>query len=510
MYHLSSRHPISKDLVESLLGEAGGSAKFSEFSRASLSVRPTSPTRDSVRLLRGEDEKSGKDKKSAGKSRAGRRRRRRLARRHIPRTPLGRRELVWLAVLVELALGDERFLLQRLRAEAPAARVRVAVHDDALDLGNHPVVAVRHVRGGHLRDADGDRLALGGHQDHLLVHLDVVGEAEQPRQHQLGAVADGVDGGVLEDEPLVAREEQLERLDDVPQVRLVLLSVVEVLGVEDVVHRHHVLRLAQRARARAAQLLHVPAHAQHQPQVHAERPDVRACLARHAKDAEVALIVVLDERVLVDGAHAQLPLHRGDERRPLEQRPRQLLQRTRQRARAVNRVVQPHDGNVLLAGALLRLDEAGGAVEADDQAPRHLWVQRSRVPSLLCPQDAADPRHDLVRRRVGGLVEVDDAVLEVLGEGALERSAPVRDRRIVPGPHIELIVVLQQQRPLRRVERRRAALRLDEEVVRVLRRRSGAARHLLLAVLAHSPRHDRRAGLPPAGSPRRLSAPDAA
>jgi len=76
MYHLSSRHPISKDLVESLLGEAGGSAKFSEFSRASLSVRPTSPTRDSVRLLRGEDEKSGKDKKSAGKSRAGRRRRR--------------------------------------------------------------------------------------------------------------------------------------------------------------------------------------------------------------------------------------------------------------------------------------------------------------------------------------------------------------------------------------------------------------------------------------------------
>lgn len=43
MYHLSSRHPISKDLVESLLGEAGGSAKFSEFSRASLSVRPTSP-----------------------------------------------------------------------------------------------------------------------------------------------------------------------------------------------------------------------------------------------------------------------------------------------------------------------------------------------------------------------------------------------------------------------------------------------------------------------------------
>jgi hypothetical protein len=76
MYHLSSRHPISKDLVESLLGEAGGSAKFSEFSRASLSVRLTRSTRDSVRLLRGEDEKSGKDKKSAGKSRAGRRRRR--------------------------------------------------------------------------------------------------------------------------------------------------------------------------------------------------------------------------------------------------------------------------------------------------------------------------------------------------------------------------------------------------------------------------------------------------
>ena len=52
------------------------------------------------------------------------------------------------------------------------------------------------------------------------------------------------------------------------------------------------LLLAQDAAARAAELLHVPAHAEHQPQVHAQRADIRARLAAHAEDAEVPLLVV--------------------------------------------------------------------------------------------------------------------------------------------------------------------------------------------------------------------------
>ena len=40
-------------------------------------------------------------------------------------------------VLVEFALDDQRLLRLGLRAEAPAARVRIPLHDHALDLGNN-------------------------------------------------------------------------------------------------------------------------------------------------------------------------------------------------------------------------------------------------------------------------------------------------------------------------------------------------------------------------------------
>ena len=75
-----------------------------------------------------------------------------------------------------------------------------------------------------------------------------------------------------------------------------------------------------------AQLLHLSAAAEHESEVHAERPDVGAGLAGHPEDAQVAVGHVLDQLGLVDGAHAQLALHRGYQRRPLEQRALQPLQ----------------------------------------------------------------------------------------------------------------------------------------------------------------------------------------
>eukprot|EP00964_Phaeocystis_antarctica_P140471 scaffold105341_cov63-Phaeocystis_antarctica.AAC.1 len=242
-----------------------------------------------------------------------------------------------------------------------------------------------------------------------------------------------------------------------------------VLRIEEVVHRHEVLLLAQDATARAAELLHVPAHAEHQPEVHAQRTDVRARLAAHAEDAEVPLLVVLDQLALVDGAHAQLALDRGDERRPLEEGAGQLVQGSSQRALAVDGVVQPHDGDVLLARTLLRLDEARGAVDAHDEAAGDLGVERAGVARLLHAQHPADPRDHLVRGGVGWLVEVAHAVLEVLVQRPLERRVAVGDGRVVAGAHVQLVVVLQEQRPLRRVERRRR-LRLDHEVDGILSR----------------------------------------
>mmetsp|Transcript_71005 Transcript_71005/g.140738 ORF Transcript_71005/g.140738 Transcript_71005/m.140738 type:complete len:268 (+) Transcript_71005:310-1113(+) len=157
--------------------------------------------------------------------------------------PLGGRLIVRLAVLVELAVRDKCLFLRRARPEPPSPRVGVSVHDDPLDLSDRPVVTMRHVGRRHEGDTHSDGLPLGADQHHLLIHLDPRGEAQQPRQHQLRAVADSVDRRVLDDEPLVIREQYLERLDAVPQVRLVLLRVVLVHAVHHVVHRDEVLIL---------------------------------------------------------------------------------------------------------------------------------------------------------------------------------------------------------------------------------------------------------------------------
>jgi len=69
--------------------------------------------------------------------------------------------------------------------------------------------------------------------------------------------------------------------------------------------------------------------------------------------------------------------------------------------------VQAHDGHVLLASALLRLDQARRAVDANDKAAGDLRVERAAVARLLDAKDALDPRDNLVRRGVRRLVEVD-------------------------------------------------------------------------------------------------------
>ena len=116
------------------------------------------------------------------------------------------------------------------------------------------------------------------------------------------------------------------------------------------------------------------------------------------------------------------------------------------------------------------------------------------MPGLLHAQDAPDPGHHLAAgpRRlspspareggraggragrhlvgggVGGLVEVDDAVAHVVIERALERGVAVGDGGVVPRAHVQLVVVLEQQRSARGVELGHGGLGLDEVHVLVL------------------------------------------
>ena len=69
--------------------------------------------------------------------------------------------------------------------------------------------------------------------------------------------------------------------------------------------------------------LHVRANAEQQAQVHAHGADVGTGLTGDPEHHQRPLLVVLQQLAVVDGAHAQLALHRRNERRPLEQGPPQ-------------------------------------------------------------------------------------------------------------------------------------------------------------------------------------------
>jgi len=323
-------------------------------------------------------------------------------------------------------------------------------HDAPLNLSNDSVIARREVDGGHERDTESDGLSLGGHDNDLLVDLDVGFVSQESGNHELGSVADGVDGGILDHESLVSGEEGLERSNDSSEVglwrkekakrereRLINSSckdasfldllrpsdfkvikkgkltissvVVNPLGIENVVHGDLIVRLSHRSRPDSSKLLHVSSDSQQQTQVHTERPDVGSSLARDVEDGESSLVVELDQVGLVDGSDSKLPLDGGDERRSLEEGTGEGLEGSSEGLLVLKGGVESKDGDVLLSGSLLGLDESSGSVDADEEASSDLGIEGSRVTGLLTSEDSSKPSDDFVGGGVGGLVEVDDS-----------------------------------------------------------------------------------------------------
>jgi hypothetical protein len=143
--------------------------------------------------------------------------------------------------------------------------------------------------------------------------------SQKSGKHELGTVADGVDGAVLDDDALVAGEEGLQGRNDLAQVRLIPGVVHLPLGVENVVKGDEPLVLVHGTAANTAQLLHVGADTEEETQVDTEGTDVGTGLARDPEDAEVAVVVELDELGLVNGTDTELTLDGRDQGRTLEQ-----------------------------------------------------------------------------------------------------------------------------------------------------------------------------------------------
>ena len=110
--------------------------------------------------------------------------------------------------------------------------------------------------------------------------------------------------------------------------------------------------------------------------------------------------------------------------------------------------MEPVNADVFLSGALLRLDKPGGPVDADDEASRHLGVKSSGVAGFFDAENPLDPSDHFVRARVCRLVEVEDAALDVLRQRPLQRGRSEGQRGVVVGANIELVEMLEEQRPV--------------------------------------------------------------
>jgi hypothetical protein len=128
----------------------------------------------------------------------------------------------------------------------------------------------------------------------------------------------------------------------------------------------------------------VGADSEQKTEMNAEGTNVSSSLAADPENTQLPLVVELVQLALVDRSDTELALDGGDERRALEESSGERLQGARKlRLASRQLVVQADDADILLSGSLLRLDETGGAVNADNEAAGDLGVESAAVTGLL-------------------------------------------------------------------------------------------------------------------------------
>jgi len=343
---------------------------------------------------------------------------------------------------VELVVLLEGFLFLGERSELPLLLVDITVHNDTLGASDDTVIAGGNGGGGHLGDGEGNGLTLGGDQDDLAANFDTALVSEDTGKHELGAIAHRVDGGVLDDDPGVGGQEDLERHDDSAEVVLVV-GVLEVpLGIKDVVHGDHGLVLLEGTGADTSKFLHVGAATEEVTEMDAESTDVGTGLTGDPDNSEVSLLIVLDELQVIDSPDAELLLDSGDQWWPLEAGTGELLKSSLDLLDLVDALMQLEHSNVFFTSRLLSLDQSGGILDADDEAASDLGIEGTTVTGLLDLQDLLDPGDDLMGGGVGWLVEVDDTVVLEDVDGSLSGRVAAGEGGEVVGLHIEFVEVL--------------------------------------------------------------------
>lgn len=145
----------------------------------------------------------------------------------------------------------------------------------------------------YLANAESHSFSLSGHEDYLFADFYLRVLAQNTGQHELCALANGVYGRVLDDYAREVHQQYLEWHDRPPEVGLVPIRLLKPLGIQHVVHRHHVVALVHVPRPHSSQLLHVSSRVEHQPQVLTQRADLGACLARDPQRTQAFFVLQL-------------------------------------------------------------------------------------------------------------------------------------------------------------------------------------------------------------------------
>jgi len=131
-----------------------------------------------------------------------------------------------------------------------------------------------------------------------------------------------------------------------------------------------------------------------------EGSNISSSFARNPEDSHVSLLVILDELALIDSSNSEFLLDSRDEWRSLEDSSSECLQSLLKLLYFVNLSMELDNGDVLLTGRLLGLDESSGVVDASNEASCDLRIQSTTMTGLLNLQDSLDPSNDFMRRRV--------------------------------------------------------------------------------------------------------------
>lgn len=208
----------------------------------------------------------------------------------------------------------------------------------------------------------------------------------------------------------------------------------------------------------------MPSHPKNQTQVDAERPNIGARLARNPENNQMAIWVILKKLTFIDGSNPELALDCRNERGALKDGSCKRFERSSNLGSIWDISVEACDADVLFPGSLLGLDKARGAIDADDEVSGHFGVKGAAVAGLFHTENALNPRHNLMGRWIRGLIKIEDAVSEVFGDGAFEGGVAGGERGVVAGADVEAVVVLEEDRPLRCVERWSEGLGFDQVV----------------------------------------------